>query len=301
MKLHIANHIITNIFYIIDILKIISYTTQKLTYPAILNEVKTMIQILKGGCRTRHPSTFFMSRPEGFMHYVILITKSKGIFHIGDKEYTVAPNHAILVKPQTPYSYSNPEGNYSDDWLHFSITGSIYLKEIQSIANTPFPIDNPESLTFFIQQLLWENSYTQLEEYRNQNIDALFSVLLHHLLSAYKNREQQKKSLPFQNELQSLRLELQNSVTSKHLIKEEAKKLGISESYFQHLYTALFGISFQKDFIRMRVEYAKHLIRTSNLTLEQISEICGYASEVHFYRQFKQIAGITPAIYRNKP
>lgn len=258
-----------------------------------------MIQILKGGCSTRHPSTFFMSRPEGLMHYVMLIVKTNGIFHIGDKEYIVTPGHAILVKPQTPYSYSNPEGSYSDDWLHFSISDNTYLGELQSIANTPFPIGNPETLTFFIRQLLWENSYTQ-PEYRNQNIDALFSVLLHHLLSAYKNREQKKKSLPFQNELQSIRLELQNSVTRKHLIREEAKKLGISESYFQHLYTAMFGISFQKDFIRMRVEYAKHLIRTSNMPLEQISEICGYASEVHFYRQFRQLAGITPAKYRKK-
>lgn len=278
---------------------IIAYTTQKLTYPAIFNEVKTMIQIIKGGCSTRHPSTFFMSRPEGLMHYVILIVKTDGIFHIGDKEYIVTPNHVILVKPQTPYSYSNPEGSYSDDWLHFSISDNTYLGEILSLANIPFPIENPETLTFFIRQLLWENSYTQ-PEYRKQNIDALFSVLINHLLSAYKNREQQKKALPFQNELQSLRLELQNSVTSKHLIRDEAKKLGISESYFQHLYTSLFGISFQKDFIHMRVEYAKHLIRTSNMTLEQISEICGYASEVHFYRQFRQIAGITPANYRKK-
>lgn len=259
-----------------------------------------MIQILKGGCGTRHPSTFFMSRPEGLMHYVILIIKSNGIFHIGNKEYAVTPGHAILVKPQTPYSYSNPDGTYCDDWLHFSVTDNMYSKEIQSIANIPFPIVNPETMTFFIKQLLWENSYTH-PEYRNKNIDALFSVLLHHLQFAYKNREQQINSQPFQKELQSLRLELQNSVTSKHLIRDEAKKLGISESYFQHLYTALFGISFQKDFIRMRVDYAKHLIRTSNLTLEQISEICGYASEVHFYRQFRQIAGITPANYRKHP
>lgn len=258
-----------------------------------------MIQIIKGGCGTRHPSTFFMSRPEGLMHYVILIIKSEGIFHINNEEYSVTPGHAILVTPQTPYSYSNPDGTYCDDWLHFSISDNMYHEEIKLLANTPFPISNPEILTFFIKQLLWEKSYTQ-PEYRDQNIDALFSVLLHHLLSAYKNRERLKKTVPFQNELQSLRLELQNSVTSKHLIREEAKKLGISESYFQHLYSALFGVSFQKDVIRMRVEYAKHLIRTSNLTLEQISEICGYSSEVHFYRQFRQIAGITPANYRKK-
>jgi len=50
----------------------------------------------------------------------------------------------------------------------------------------------------------------------------------------------------------------------------------------------------------MRIDYAKDLLETSDLKLEQIAEYCGYSSEVHFYRQFKSIMEMTPAEYRRK-
>ena len=50
----------------------------------------------------------------------------------------------------------------------------------------------------------------------------------------------------------------------------------------------------------MRIEHAKYILTTTDLTLEQIAEICGYSNEVHFYRQFKQITGLTPSKYRKK-
>lgn len=48
----------------------------------------------------------------------------------------------------------------------------------------------------------------------------------------------------------------------------------------------------------MRIDYAKYILETSSLSIEQVAEISGYTNEVHFFRQFKQITGITPARYR---
>ena len=67
-----------------------------------------------------------------------------------------------------------------------------------------------------------------------------------------------------------------------------ADTLGISKSYFQHLYKEFFGVSFQQDYIQMRIAYAQDLLETSDMPMEQIAEICGYTNEVHFYRQFKK-------------
>lgn len=74
--------------------------------------------------------------------------------------------------------------------------------------------------------------------------------------------------------------------------------LHISESYFQVLYRRLFGVSFQKDLISMRIDYAKTLLETSDLSVSAVSEMCGYQTEVHFFRQFKSLTGTTPLRYR---
>ena len=63
----------------------------------------------------------------------------------------------------------------------------------------------------------------------------------------------------------------------------------------------LFGVSFQQDLILMRVTRARFNLSTSNLSLSQIAELCGYNNEVHFYRQFKKLTGVTPAQYRKHP
>lgn len=42
------------------------------------------------------------------------------------------------------------------------------------------------------------------------------------------------------------------------------------------------------------------LLDHTDLTIEQLTELCGYRSEVHFYRQFKAVTGCTPAQYRRQ-
>lgn len=260
-----------------------------------------MINILKGGCGTRHSSSYRMSRPEGLANYVLLIIHTQSEFMIDGKYFSVTPGHAVIITPHTPYAYSNPYGDYIDDWLHFEPSddchAASFLKKKIPAENTPFYFGSTDTFTFLIRQLLYECSYTD-PEYASENINALFNVLLNHLSAAFNSRNDSCTASPFRRELQLLRLELQNCCSRKYTIEECASRLHISPSYFQHLYSKLFGISFRQDVIKMRIEQAKYVMSTTDLSLREISELCGYSSEVHFYRQFKQEVKITPAKYR---
>ncbi|MGN0432427.1 MAG: helix-turn-helix domain-containing protein [Lachnospiraceae bacterium] len=258
-----------------------------------------MYRILKGGCDTRHAGSFHMQRPDGLPNYVLLIIRSYGEFQIAGRHFSLFPGHAVILSPDTPYSYSNPKGDYMDDWLHFEVEDTTAFQALYPMINIPFPIRNTETFTAFIRQLLWEASYME-PVYAGQNIDALFTVLFNHLMTAYRDKNLCGDVFPFKEELQSLRLTLQGSPSENHSIQKCAREIGVSESYFQHLYSTLFGISFQKDLIRLRIDHAKYLLTTTDLKLVQIAALCGYSGEVHFYRQFKQITGITPARFRKQ-
>ena len=52
-------------------------------------------------------------------------------------------------------------------------------------------------------------------------------------------------------------------------------------------------------FTRLKVEYAKQLIREQNQNFTQIAEYLGYSSIHYFSRQFKKITGMTPSEYTN--
>jgi len=256
-----------------------------------------MINILQGGCGARHPSSFTMSRPDGLSNHLLLIIRSHGEFIINQIHYTVEPGTAIIFSPKVSYSYHNPKGDYVDDWLHFQFQNTADIPANLPKMNAPFTIGSPRFYTTFIQHLLWENMYNK-SHYSQDNILALFHVLINHLAFSYESKDTPESIHPYQEELQGIRLKIQNTITEQHSIKESARAMGLSESYFQHIYTDFFDVSFQQDIIQMRIEYAKYIIITTDIPIEHISEMCGYTNEVHFYRQFKKLTGMTPAKYR---
>ena len=258
-----------------------------------------MFQINRGGCTTRHPSTFITSRPEGSSDYMLLIIKTPGNFTVFNVSYKVQPGTAIIFAPNVPYFYQNPDGEYIDDWLHFDISGDSSLPFRELTLNTFFSVKNIDIFTFYIRQLLWEKFYSNAS-IRQENIDYLMHILLNHLLISYQQSNNTNSYNPYSSKLQNIRITMQSTIAHPLTADDCGRNLGVSKSHFQHIYSQYFGIPFQKDYIQMRIDYAKDLLETSDLKLEQIAEYCGYSSEVHFYRQFKSIMEMTPAEYRRK-
>ena len=77
-----------------------------------------------------------------------------------------------------------------------------------------------------------------------------------------------------------------------------ASKVGLSPSRFHAKYKMIFGTTPIDDVIRARIRKAQLLLRSTDKTAKEISEICGYENETHFNRQFKKLVGTTPCSYR---
>lgn len=258
-----------------------------------------MFFVITGGINARHSASFFMSRPRGLPNHVLLFVKVRSEFVIGGKSFAVAPNSALFILKNTPYQYRSAGGDYADDWLHFSCTDADFEALSAIPKNCPIPISNPAKFTLYIGQLLWENSYTP-EGFKAENVDMLFRVLWNTVRLSLLESKNERAYSPYLSRLRSLRLTILAQPYKEYSPEQISSALGISPSYFQHLYTQLFGISFRADLIGLRIEYARDLIVNTNLTMEKIAEMCGYHSEVHFYRQFKKYTGMTPAACRQK-
>ena len=256
-----------------------------------------MLTVSAGGYNARHPLTFFMSRPAGLNKYVLLLVKTKAAFTIVGQRIIVEPNHAILIDRNTPYQYQSVDGPYMDDWLHFDCTENAEECLAGLTFHQPFPVSNPARFTLYLQNLLWENSYTS-PQYQAENVHMLLTLLLNHLRLACSEKSSARQYSPYYTRLQNIRLTIRTQPHKQYSSEQIAQTLGISLSYFQHLYSDFFGISFQADLIRLRIEHAKNMITGTDMTMEHIAEICGYASEVHFYRQFKKYVGMTPFAYK---
>lgn len=71
-----------------------------------------------------------------------------------------------------------------------------------------------------------------------------------------------------------------------------------SESFLSRLIQKKTGENFSTILKRIKMEHAKSLLESSDLSVKDISDLVGYESPNHFGRVFKRYYGITPAAFK---
>jgi AraC-like DNA-binding protein len=77
-----------------------------------------------------------------------------------------------------------------------------------------------------------------------------------------------------------------------------AAEYGYSTTYLGKLFHQIAGITFSQYLLNARINQAKILLRTSDLSIAEIAETLGYYDSCHFIRQFKSAVGCSPKTYR---
>ncbi|GAA4829841.1 hypothetical protein GCM10023310_03530 [Paenibacillus vulneris] len=72
----------------------------------------------------------------------------------------------------------------------------------------------------------------------------------------------------------------------------------IGSKYLSQLFKESIGQNFSDFLIGLRIEHAKKLLRESDVSVQDISDLMGYANTTSFIRIFKKIVGVSPGQYR---
>lgn len=81
-------------------------------------------------------------------------------------------------------------------------------------------------------------------------------------------------------------------------VPDLARAVGLSISYFSHLFRDNVGVSPAKFVRDFRMRQAEHLIRTTTLPLQTIFPLVGVTDQSHFVRKFTRRYGLAPSRYR---
>lgn len=77
-----------------------------------------------------------------------------------------------------------------------------------------------------------------------------------------------------------------------------AQQFGVSPTHLSRLFQTHGNMTFSNYLTYVRVDRAKHLLRSYNFKLDEISERCGYHNTPYFCQTFKRFTKMTPAEYR---
>lgn len=82
-------------------------------------------------------------------------------------------------------------------------------------------------------------------------------------------------------------------------VTELAGKFHLSRNQFTRIFHSFWGISPSEYQIRSRMNQAKYLLSSTDLSIRDIAAELGYADHYFFARQFKQKTGVTPGKFRD--
>jgi AraC family transcriptional regulator len=132
--------------------------------------------------------------------------------------------------------------------------------------------------------------------------DTLAQALALHLLRHYSSLST-TKDLPerglSQGQLRLVRDFINDYLGNEIRLEELAALTHSSPSHFTKQFKCSTGLPPHQYLIQQRVERAKELLSTSELSIAEVSQVVGFFDQSHLVRHFKYWVGVTPKDYRD--
>jgi AraC-like DNA-binding protein len=158
----------------------------------------------------------------------------------------------------------------------------------------PFPLVSHIGLRKDLVHLFRELAYTWLDRQSGYAIktQALFLLIIHRLyeILVYNN-----KSETADYRIKKVTRYIMSHYTEKVLVSEMADLTGLSIGYFGTLFKQETGMTMNQYLVRIRLKIAEEMLNSGKYKVSEVADYCGYSDLVYFYKQFKQIYGVSPS------
>ena len=230
-------------------------------------------------------------RRNGRMDYHILLINNGQckVYHNG-KSYRLTKGNLVVYAPFEKQEYSF-KSKSSTLWCHFS--GHIVEELLKScnISSGVYFLSPNKSILDSYTRLIQQFSLPNKKQFAN----VALLELIYNISDAINSSTEQKTTsdiiLPI--------LAYINANYNKQISLDElANKSGYSKSRFSHIFSETVGsspIKYQND---IRLKNACEMLTSSNLSIAEISRICGFSDPLYFSRIFKRKHNTSPTHYR---
>jgi AraC family transcriptional regulator len=132
-------------------------------------------------------------------------------------------------------------------------------------------------------------------------IKALVDATLVHLARNHmvgKPYDPDQRSRFSSSQLDKVRSHVADYVDTPLSVADLAKAAGLPPHEFPRAFRTATGITPYQYVLRERIAWTEHLLRTTDLSLAEVSFVAGFSSQSHFTRTFGKQNSITPQNYR---
>jgi AraC family transcriptional regulator of arabinose operon len=235
-------------------------------------------------------------RPE--YNKIYFIIDGEGWLKIGDREYYPQPGQLYFMPSGELQSYSSISPNtFLKYWCHF--TARINNIDIFNMLNIPdfLNVTDKRELNNLFQRLLYY--YGKGTPYSILKTRGIMLELLAWLFEQVNIRDINLQSYSFANDLLKVLKYIEDNLSKDITIEQLSNIIHFHPNYFIRFFRDHMGCSPIQYINRMRLEKAKNLLKATNLSIKEITDLTGFNDASYFSKKFKKDIGLSPLEYRN--
>ena len=220
----------------------------------------------------------------------LYITEDTSIWIFDDVSYTVKPGDVLFIPKNIRYSRSFPSGHAGFIYLDF------FFDIPKDVVLSPMLIPDFKDVQdlFFKLYRTWSARGLGYYSAALSIIYKIYSKIIFHSDHPYLSQKKRRLLEDVQNAF------AERCTDPSFSVKDFIKKLGISETHFRRIFKTSYNMSPNQYLIFLRINRAKELLETGDQSIEEISELSGFASSSYFSRLFKERTGFSPYEFRVK-
>ena len=217
--------------------------------------------------------------------HIIGIKTDGAAFHdFGYKKFDLSKNDLFFFNRRDDYSVNNYNPGESF-CIHFTTYEDI------STESFCISLNNTEELNGLIQK-----AYTLKTRQGNDDLALVstFYKICDVIFGKYR-----KTYAPKDSRIINAKNFIDVNFSAQDCLDAAVKESGISARRFNDIFKNNFDITPNKYIVLKKVEYAKSLLKTKNLSITEIAELCGFSDVYYFSKVFKQVCGVSPREWVN--
>lgn len=221
----------------------------------------------------------------------LYVEDQPGISYIGDKVVPLKKGTLLCAKP----------GQVRCSQLHFKClffhltTEDPQLHQLLSSLPDACVLTDISSLEELFRKLIRLDADSFPEERLLQH-----SCLLELIYTLSQYADNRSGSHSHRQAMLRIERYIRDNLTEDLSLDGLAAVANLSPSYFHKLFCGHFDMTPGEYVLQYRVSAAKSLLVEGSLSLGEVAERCGFASQSYFNYRFKQSVGMTPLQYRKE-
>jgi AraC family transcriptional regulator, arabinose operon regulatory protein len=226
------------------------------------------------------------------------ICEGEGWMKIGSKDYYPARDQLVLAPAGIRQSYSTINTNtYSKYWCHFKAKiGDINLFDL---VNVPYLIDvsdRKKVINLFEKLVSSNDSNTLCSQFEEKA--ALMNILGYYFENSSAD-EVALVSSSSVSRMNDINKYIHENLCSSITVENLADTFHLHPNYFIKYFKKYTGTSPIQYINRARIDKAKLLLKSTGLSITEISDKTGFGDIYHFSKSFKSFTGYSPSDFRN--